>query len=228
MPADRGRRVDRLGLCTAILVAAALYAGRGVLAPVAFALFVIALVWPVQRDWLGEADSAGLALAVTGLATLAVMVRAGAAATWGFGRSAVADRQCQPAAVALHDAAPNGWRALAWSRTGLISEHFDGRWLVGCCADAAGASCRAFSPSPAITLILTFSACSRSARPRATGWPRSAGTVRRHLSVLPGCLVRRSKLRPTWSCRTHEHADRSRGLGVRQRSVGLELAPNGA
>lgn len=37
-----------LGICTAILVVVALYFGRAIFAPVAFALFVIALVWPTQ------------------------------------------------------------------------------------------------------------------------------------------------------------------------------------
>ena len=38
-----------LGLCTTVLVLAALYFARSILAPVAFSLFVIAIVWPLQR-----------------------------------------------------------------------------------------------------------------------------------------------------------------------------------
>ena len=37
------------GLCTAVLVLAALYFARSILAPVAFSLFVVAIVWPLQR-----------------------------------------------------------------------------------------------------------------------------------------------------------------------------------
>ena len=38
-----------LALCTAVLVFAGLYFARSILAPVAFSLFVIAIVWPLQR-----------------------------------------------------------------------------------------------------------------------------------------------------------------------------------
>jgi predicted PurR-regulated permease PerM len=37
-----------LGLCTAVLVLAALYFARSILAPVAFSLFVVAIVWPLH------------------------------------------------------------------------------------------------------------------------------------------------------------------------------------
>jgi hypothetical protein len=39
-----------LGLCTAILVFAGLYSARSILAPVAFSFFIIAIVWPFQRQ----------------------------------------------------------------------------------------------------------------------------------------------------------------------------------
>jgi predicted PurR-regulated permease PerM len=38
-----------LGLCTAVLVLSGLYLARSILAPVAFSLFVVAIVWPLQR-----------------------------------------------------------------------------------------------------------------------------------------------------------------------------------
>jgi predicted PurR-regulated permease PerM len=38
-----------LGLSTAVLLFAGLYFARSILAPVAFSLFVIAIVWPLQR-----------------------------------------------------------------------------------------------------------------------------------------------------------------------------------
>jgi len=37
-----------LGLCTTVLVFAALYFAQFILAPVAFSLFIIAIVWPLQ------------------------------------------------------------------------------------------------------------------------------------------------------------------------------------
>lgn len=38
-----------LALCTAVLVVAALYFARSIFAPFAFALFMMAIVWPVQK-----------------------------------------------------------------------------------------------------------------------------------------------------------------------------------
>jgi AI-2 transport protein TqsA len=48
MTQDRGTRI-MIGLCAAVLVGAALQDGQAIFAPIVFALFVIALVWPVQR-----------------------------------------------------------------------------------------------------------------------------------------------------------------------------------
>ena len=61
-----------LGLCTTVLVLAALYFARSILAPVAFSLFVIAIVWPLQRT-LQARMPALLAL----LATLVVVIALG-------------------------------------------------------------------------------------------------------------------------------------------------------
>ncbi len=48
MATDRSTRI-MLALCTAILVAAALYFARSIFAPLAFALFMMAIVWPLQN-----------------------------------------------------------------------------------------------------------------------------------------------------------------------------------
>ena len=61
-----------LGLCTAVLVLSGLYLASSILAPVAFSLFVIAVVWPLQRRleaWMPRL----IALVVTLLVTLAVV-----------------------------------------------------------------------------------------------------------------------------------------------------------
>jgi hypothetical protein len=47
MVTDRQTRA-MLAICTAILVAAALYFARSIFAPLAFALFMVAIVWPLQ------------------------------------------------------------------------------------------------------------------------------------------------------------------------------------
>jgi predicted PurR-regulated permease PerM len=73
------------GICTAILVAAALSLAQSVLAPIAFALFVIALAWPLQRGLEARLGGA-VAMIVTLLVTLTVVGVMVFLASWGFGR----------------------------------------------------------------------------------------------------------------------------------------------
>ncbi len=75
-----------LGISTAILVAGALYLARSVVAPVAFALFVIALVWPLQSRL--QARMAKLpAMAITLILTILVIVALGYMIVWGFSQA---------------------------------------------------------------------------------------------------------------------------------------------
>jgi AI-2 transport protein TqsA len=73
-----------LGLSTAVLLFAALCFARSILAPVAFSLFVIAIVWPLQRA-LETRISRLLALVATLAATLLVVTVLGYLIGWAFG-----------------------------------------------------------------------------------------------------------------------------------------------
>ncbi|MGL4543840.1 MAG: AI-2E family transporter [Polymorphobacter sp.] len=73
-----------LTLCAAVLTAAALSIGRSVFEPVAFALFLVALVWPLQR-WLAQRLPKGLALVLVLVFTLAVLALFAYAASWSIG-----------------------------------------------------------------------------------------------------------------------------------------------
>jgi predicted PurR-regulated permease PerM len=73
-----------LGLCTAILVAAALSVSQAVLAPVAFAIFTIALVWPVQVTLQARLPKL-VALLVTTAVALSALVVLGLVIAWAFG-----------------------------------------------------------------------------------------------------------------------------------------------
>lgn len=118
-----------LGLCTVILVAIALRMADSVFAPIAFALFVIALVRPMQRGiqaWAG----AGIATLVAVLVSLVTVGLLALMAGWAFGRVAqwiitnAADLQVlYLQKVALLEEA--GLPAAAWAGS------FDTRWLVG-------------------------------------------------------------------------------------------------
>jgi AI-2 transport protein TqsA len=72
-----------LGLITAVLLFAALYFSRSILAPVAFSLFVIAIVWPLQRT-LEIRVPRLLALVATLVVTLLVIAVLGYLIVWAF------------------------------------------------------------------------------------------------------------------------------------------------
>jgi AI-2 transport protein TqsA len=68
-----------------IAVVAALYSASSVFAPIAFALFIIAIVWPLQC-WLQTLMPKLLALAIVLLVTMVVCVGFGSLVAWSFGR----------------------------------------------------------------------------------------------------------------------------------------------
>jgi predicted PurR-regulated permease PerM len=84
IPSDRMLRVS-IGLCTTIIVIAALYFAYSVFAPLAFALLIIAIVWPLQKrlqTWLPKI----LALAATILMTAVIVTEFVSLVAWSFGR----------------------------------------------------------------------------------------------------------------------------------------------
>jgi predicted PurR-regulated permease PerM len=83
-----GRAATLLLAClTTIAVVAALYAARVILAPVMFALFTIAVVWPLQRMLLTRLPNL-LATAITVLATIVAIAALLSLMIWGFGGAA--------------------------------------------------------------------------------------------------------------------------------------------
>lgn len=76
-----------LAVMTTILVAVALYFGQSVLAPVVFAVFVIAIVWPLQK-YLQRFIPAGLAMLITSVVTLCVIMLMSYMVVIGFTRAA--------------------------------------------------------------------------------------------------------------------------------------------
>lgn len=72
------------GLSTAVLLFAAVYFARSIFAPVAFSLFVIAIVWPLQRA-LETRVPRLLALVATLVVTLLVVTVLGYLIVWAFG-----------------------------------------------------------------------------------------------------------------------------------------------
>jgi AI-2 transport protein TqsA len=74
-----------LGLCTAVLLLAGLYAAKSILAPVTFSLFIIAVVWPLQ-NWLQAKMPKILAALITILVIVCTFVVMASLIVWGFGK----------------------------------------------------------------------------------------------------------------------------------------------
>jgi AI-2 transport protein TqsA len=74
-------------ICAAVLTLAGLWAARAVMTPVAFALFIIALVWPLQRR-LQAVMPQVIAVLVTAALVLLAIGGAGWLVVWGFGEIA--------------------------------------------------------------------------------------------------------------------------------------------
>src|ERR1700730_3040786 len=71
-----------LALCSVILAAAALYLARSIFAPVAFAIFAMAIVWPFQKALQARIPKL-VALIFTLLLTLTVLGLLALAIAWG-------------------------------------------------------------------------------------------------------------------------------------------------
>ena len=119
-----------LGIICAILLLAALYFADAIIAPVACALFIIAVVWPLQKRLQTRLPQL-LALAIVVTLIVLVFIVFASVVAWGFGRigrSLIAET---PRLQGLYE------QATAWLEThgivvaGLWAEHFNMRWVVG-------------------------------------------------------------------------------------------------
>ena len=128
MATDRQTKA-MLAICTIILVAAALYLGRSIFAPLAFAIFMVAIVWPLQRALETKLPQV-VALLLTLILTLAVVVAVSSMVTWALS----VERQWL-----IGHAARFQTVYLEWARwleehevfvVGPLSERFDVMWLV--------------------------------------------------------------------------------------------------
>lgn len=112
-----------------ILIIAALYFGRTVFAPVAMALFIIALIWPLQQRL--ERHMPGLlALFLTLAITILAVVAVAASLVWGFG--VVAQWLIQNAArfQAMYDSLTEWLEGHGIMLMEPVSERFNTAWLI--------------------------------------------------------------------------------------------------
>jgi predicted PurR-regulated permease PerM len=118
-----------VGIGTAILVIAALGVARPVFAPLTFALFIIAIVWPLQARLQVRLPKL-LALAVCMLMTIVVIGAFGWVITWGFSR--VARYVVTDAArfQLLYNQMAEWLEGHGIVLAGLWAEHFNVGWLI--------------------------------------------------------------------------------------------------
>ena len=206
------------GILTAIAIAAALSLAQSVLAPVAFALFLIALAWPLQRGlepWLGGA----VAMVVTLLVTLTVVGVMVLLAAWGFGR------------VGAWVVANGGMlqemyvRKLEWAAAQgievapILAEHFNMRALVRLAQEVLG-QLQGLLTFVAVTLVFMI-----------LGLLETGGTARRMRSLggtadaLLGALAESAaKLRTYMAVRTVMSALTGLAVFGFAHAMGLQLA----
>src|SRR5262245_52876735 len=128
MPNDRHTRA-MLAICTTILVATALYFARSIFAPLAFAIFMVALVWPLQRALETRLPQV-VALLLTLILTVAAVIAVSSMVTWALS----VEREWL-----MGHAARFQTIYLEWARwleghevfvVGPLTERFDVMWLV--------------------------------------------------------------------------------------------------
>lgn len=136
MVTDRQTRA-MLTICTTILVAAALYLARSIFAPCAFALFMVAIVWPLQSA-LQRKLPQFVALFITLFMTAVVLILFTSMVAWGF--SVVA--QWMIANAPRFQAMYAHWTEWLEEHgifiVGLLAERFDVMWLVRLAQSVAG------------------------------------------------------------------------------------------
>ena len=118
-----------LVVCAVVLACAALYLASSVFAPLAFALFILAIVWPLQER-LERSMPKGLALFVTLTVTVIVMVMFVSMIAWAL--SAVGDWLLNNVQrfQALYVQATDWLEGHGIFVAGSLAERFDVLWLL--------------------------------------------------------------------------------------------------
>jgi len=128
MSTDR-TQLTFLGLIAAIAIVATLYLATSIFAPVACALFIIAIVWPLQQRLQSFLPQL-LALALVVCITVAVFFVFMSITAWGFGRIGRSLITEAPRFQHLYDQAATWLEGHGIVIAGLWAEHFNVRWLI--------------------------------------------------------------------------------------------------
>jgi predicted PurR-regulated permease PerM len=128
-PGDRGLRVS-IGLSVAILVVTALNFSGPIFAPLAFALLIIAIIWPVQKRlqaWMPTV----VALVLTMAGTVVVVTEFASLVTWGFGRVGRFVISDSSRYQVLYGQVAEWLEGHGIAVAGLWAEHFNVAWMIG-------------------------------------------------------------------------------------------------
>jgi predicted PurR-regulated permease PerM len=126
-----------IGIIVVILLATAARQASAVFAPLALALFIIAIVWPLQNR-LKEKMPKLLALAITIVVTIVVCLAFASLAAWGFGRVGRSLTADAARYEALYESTMIWLEGHGVSVAALWAQHFNVRWVLSATHQVAG------------------------------------------------------------------------------------------
>jgi AI-2 transport protein TqsA len=126
-------------LTSSIVTLAALYYSRAIMAPVTFALFTVAIAWPLQSALQNRIPKL-LALVVTIVATLAIIAILVFLVVWGFGLVVQWLINNTDRLQSLYAQATEWLDSHGVSITSLVADSYNPGWIVGAIREIGGRS----------------------------------------------------------------------------------------
>ena len=126
-----------LGICTVVLAGGAIYLARPVIAPVAFALFVMALVWPLQAR-LQQRLPGLAAMAITLAVTILAVFIVGYATVWGLSQTGRWLVTNAARFQTLYVETATWLEGHGLYSAGTLADTFSAGWLIGAFQGLAG------------------------------------------------------------------------------------------
>lgn len=136
MRRDREIRVLLL-LCTLVLVCIGLYFSHDIIAPVTFAIFTIAIAWPLQRALQAKIPKL-LALVVTIVVTLVVIAALAFMVVWGMSHVVEWLINNTDRFQALYVQATKWLDEHGISITSLVADSYNPSWMIGAAREIGG------------------------------------------------------------------------------------------
>jgi AI-2 transport protein TqsA len=149
MSQDRAVRTSLL-ICSLVLILAVAYFASTIIAPITFAFFIIAIVWPLQSALQARMPKL-LALTVTILVTLAVIAALVYLVVWGFGLVVTWLVSNTDRFQSLYVQATGWLEEHGISVTRFVIDSYNPGWIIGAVREIGGRSYRLVS-----FVVITF------------------------------------------------------------------------